>query len=227
MNQLVLLAALLATDSSAATPEPRTEVWAAHQVLEGKRRIPIYGEKETHTENFVVAEVQRTGTRIDIRQKLCRVEIRPIKGVSANMKPESVARLPRSRIILDVQPDGTLGATPWSSQWDAEDIDGDGFPGVTVQISGTSCSGDIYVASQSTTTLTGGRATDDGATGEISVHVKQRALGASGLCLRLVAGDSDEVQTGRFAYRRVEPGTSCHALAGKPWPVKAQSSPAK
>ena len=151
MNQLVLLAALLATDSSAAAPEPRTEVWAGHQVLEGKRRIPIYGEKETHTENFVVAEVQRTGTRIDIRQKLCRVEIRPIKGVSANMKPESVARLPRSRIILDVQPDGTLGATPWSSQWDAEDIDGDGFPGVTVQISGTSCSGDIYVASQSTT----------------------------------------------------------------------------
>jgi hypothetical protein len=40
--------------------EPRVEVWAGHQVSNGKRKIPLYGEKETHTENYFIAEVHRT-----------------------------------------------------------------------------------------------------------------------------------------------------------------------
>ena len=227
MSTMVLaLAALLAANHEGTAAEPRVEVWAGHQVLTGKRKIPIYGEKETHTENFLIAEVHRTPSRIDIRQKLCRIDIRPIKGVLANMKPESVAHLPKSRIILDEHPDGALTAAPWTHGWESEDIDGDGAPGATVSISGTSCSGNVYVSNQSVTSLVSGHASDDGAAGKISVKLKQRILGASGLCLKLVAGDSDETQTGWFAYRRVEPGTTCHSLAGKPWPVKAGPPPA-
>jgi hypothetical protein len=222
MDHFVLaLAALLAANHENAAAEPRIEVWAGHQVLTGKRKIPLYGEKETHTENYVIAEVHRTASRIEIRQKLCRIDVRPIKGVLASMKPETVAHLPRARITFDESPDGSLAATPWSSGWGAEDIDLDGKPGATVQISGTSCSGDVYVSNQSVTCLFSGHATDDGASGEISVKLKQKILGASGICLKLIAGDSDETQTGWFAYRRVEPGTSCHSLAGKPWPAKA------
>ena len=193
--------------------------------MNGKRKIPLYGEKETHTENYIIAEVTRTASRIDIRQKLCRIDIRPIKGVLASMKPETVAHLPRTRITFDESADGSLAATPWSTGWGAEDIDLNGKPGATVKISGTSCSGDVYVSNQSVTSLFSGHATDDGAAGEISVKLKQKILGASGLCLKLIAGDSDETQTGWFAYRRVEPGTTCRSLVGKPWPAKAEPPP--
>ena len=222
MNSFALaLTALLATNQESAASEPRVEVWAGHQVSNGKRKIPLYGEKETHTENYFIAEVHRTQARIDIRQKTCRIDIRPIKGVTPTMKPETIARLPKAHIVLDEKPDGSLSAAPWSTGWEAEDIDADGFPGATVQISGTSCSGNVYVSSLTMTSLLSGRATDDGATGEVSLRLKQKILGAKGLCLKLMAGDSDETQTGSFAYRRVEPGTTCQSLAGKPWPVKA------
>lgn len=222
MNPFILaLAALLAANQENTPTEPRIEVWAGHQVLIGKRKIPLYGEKETHTENFFIAEVRRTPSRIDIRQKLCRIDIRPIKSVLASMTPATVAHLPKSRIVLEERADGSLTATPWTNGWEAEDIDADGSPGATVQISGTSCSGDVYVSNQSVTSLVSGHATDDGATGAISAKLRQRILGASGLCLKLIAGDSDETQTGWFAFRRVAPGTTCQSLAGKPWPAKA------
>jgi hypothetical protein len=223
MDQFILaLAALLAANhENLPAAEPRIEVWAGHQVLNGKRKIPLYGEKETHTENFFIAEVHRIPSRIDIRQKLCRIDIRPIKGVLASMSPATVAHLPKTRLLLEEGSDGSIAAAPWTNGWDAEDIDGDGSPGATVQISGTSCSGDVYVSNQSVTSMVSGHATEDGAAGEISVKLKQKILGASGFCLKLIAGDSDETQTGWFAFRRVEPGTTCHTLVGKPWPVKA------
>jgi hypothetical protein len=223
MNSFAIaLAAFLASGSETSSAEqPINEVWAGHQVLKGKRKIPLYGEKETHTENYFIAEVHRTSARIDIRQKLCRIDMRPIKGVLASMKQATVAHLPKSRITFEKHADGSLAASPWTHGWESEDIDADGKPGATVTISGTSCSGDVYVSNLSATTLVSGHATDGSATGEISVKLKQKILGASGLCLKLIAGDSDETQTGWFAFSRVEPGTTCQSLAGKPWPAKA------
>jgi hypothetical protein len=218
----LLIAQLLNAQATAAVP--RIEVWAGHQVLNGKRKVPIYGDKETHTENYLIAEVHRSPGHIEIIQKICRIDIQPIKSVLASMTTETVARLPKSRLSLDEKPDGSVTGAPWSTGWGDEDIDGDSHPGATVRISGTSCSGDVYVSNQSTTTLVSGRATDDGLTGRLSVRMKQKILGASGFCLKLIAGDSDETQTGWFAYRRIEPGNSCRTLAGKPWPVKAEGA---
>jgi hypothetical protein len=218
---LVCLATLLAADHEGQSAAPRVEAWAGHQVLDGKRKIPIYGDKDTHTENYLIAEIHRDKGRIDIRQKLCRFDVRPIKGVTVSMKPQTVARLPKAHLVFDERPDHSLATEPWTTGWEHEDIDADGFPGATVQISGSKCSGDIYVSSQTTTTLVSGHASDDGVTGEISVRVKQKILGATGLCLKLMAGDSEETQTGRFAFRRVPLGSNCRNLADKPWPVKA------
>jgi hypothetical protein len=220
---VVALATLLAASSEDATAEPRVEAWAGHQVLKGKRKIPIYGDKETHTENFLIAEIHRSDKRIDIRQKLCRIEVHPIKGVTASMSKEGVLRLPKSQIAIDVKADGTLAARPWTTGWGAEDIDADDFPGATIHISGSKCAGDVYATNQTVTRLVSGRVTGDGITGEIAVQVKQKILGASGLCLKLIAGDSEESQTGWIAYRRVPIGTSCRTLATQPWPVKAGS----
>ncbi len=223
MLAAVLLAASVLTAEPALTPT-RIEVWAGHQVLNGKRKVPIYGEKDTHTENYLIAEVHRSPGHIEIIQKICRIDISPIKTVVASMKPETVLRLPRSRLALGEAPDGALTGPPWSTGWGDEDVDGDGHPGATVHISGSACSGEVYVSNQSTTTLVSGKATDDGMSGQLSVRMKQRILGASGLCLKLIAGDSDETQSGWFAYRRIQPGNSCRTLAGKPWPVKAQGA---
>lgn len=223
MIETALLVATLLT-AETATAEPRIEVWAGHQVLSGKRKVPLYGEKDTHTENYLIAEVHRSADHIDIIQKICRIDIQPIKSVLAAMKPETVARLPKSRLSLEVTPEGGVAGAPWSSGWGDEDIDGDGHPGVTVNISGTSCSGEVYVSNASTTTLLTGQASEDGLTGKLSVHMKQEILGASGLCLKLIAGNSDEIQAGWFAYRRIQPGNSCRSLAGKPWPVKAEGA---
>jgi len=218
---LVCLATLLAADHDSDAAVPRVEAWAGHQVLDGKRKIPIYGDKDTHTENYLIAEIHRGGGRIDIRQKLCRIDVRPIKGVTASMKPQTVGRLPKAHLVFEERTDHTLATEPWTTGWQDEDIDADGFPGATVQISGSKCSGDVYVSSHTTTTLVSGRASDDGVTGEISVRVKQKILGATGLCLKLMAGDSEETQTGRFAFRRVPLGSNCRNLSDKPWPVKA------
>ena len=190
-------------------------------MLKGKRKIPIYGEKETHTENFLIAEVRRSDGHIDILQKLCRIEVSPIKGVTASMSRDTVLRLPKSRIAFAVSSDGTLAAQPWTTGWDAQDIDADGHPGTTVQITGGKCPGEVYATNQTVSRLVSGHATGDGITGELAVQVKQKILGASSVCLKLVAGDSEETQTGWFGYRRVPVGTSCRTLADKPWPVKA------
>jgi hypothetical protein len=218
---LLALAALLAAGQDGANREPRVEAWAGHQVLKGKRSIPIYGDKETHTENFLIAEIHRSEKRIDILQKLCRVDVRPIKGVTAGMSRQTVLRLPKTRIGLEVRPDGTLAAQPWTTGWQAEDIDADGAPGATVQIAGGKCPGEVYATNHTVTRLVAGRASEDGISGQLAVEVKQKILGASSVCLKLLAGDSEEKQTGHFAYRRVPIGTSCRTLADKPWPVTA------
>jgi hypothetical protein len=218
----LLVARMLVAEPAIA--EPRIEVWAGHQVLNGKRKVPIYGEKDTHTENYLIAEVHRSPGHIEIIQKICRIDISPIKNVLASMRPETVVRLPKSRFALDEKPDGQVMGPPWSTGWGDEDLDGDGHPGVSVEISGTSCSGEVYVSNQSTTTLVSGHATEDGLTGQLSVRMKQKILGASGFCLKLIAGDSDETQTGHFAYRRIQPGNSCRTLSAKPWPVKAEGA---
>jgi hypothetical protein len=221
LEWLLTFALLLGADPGSAANEPRVEAWVGHQVLKGTRKIPIYGEKETHTENFLIAEIHRSENRIDLRQKLCRIEVKPIKGVTGAMSRDTVLRLPKSRIIFEVKPDGTLATQPWTTGWEAEDIDGDGHPGATVQIMGGKCPGEVYATNRTVSRLVSGRATEDGIAGEMAVQVKQKILGASSVCLKLVAGDSDENQTGWFAYRRIPIGANCRNLADKPWPVKA------
>ena len=201
--------------------DTRVEAWAGHQVLKGARKIPIYGNKETHTENFVIAEVHRNGKHIDVLQKICRIAVQPIKGVTASMRRETVLRLPKSRFSIDVDPNGSLVAAAWTTGWGKEDVDADGHPGATINISGSTCAGDVYVSNQTTSRILSGRASEDGITGTMSSQVRQEIFGASGICLKLMAGDSVENQTGWFAYRRTPIGISCRSLATQPWPVHA------
>ena len=221
-----LLAVLLLGETPPVEASP-VEVWAGHHILRGMRHVPLHSDVLDEAENFVLAKVKRRGDHIELRQHFCRIENKPVKGVTVAFSPAAVARMPTSTVTIDAAADGAAKIAPWDVEWGREDMDGDGKPGATLTVSGTFCSGDVYVASQSHYTVERAHLDGNGLSGELKVAQKQQILGASGLCLRAMAGDSSEAQHGSFAYHPVPPGTTCQSLAGKPWPVKAQSKPDK
>ncbi len=216
MAWLLLLMAVKGASGDAA----EAETWVGQYVQEGLRQVPLSGKKEVHTETFVVAQVRRSDGQLDFTEHVCRIQVRPVKGVTVTMSPNTIAHLPPTKFTLSVH-DGQVSGGPWTSGWGAEDLDRDGHPGVTVHVGGTFCSGDLYVSSETRTSLTSGQIKDSQLSGLLSGLVRQRVLGADGLCLRSMAGDSQEVQMGTIAYRRVASDTTCQSLAGKPWPVHA------
>jgi hypothetical protein len=225
MRTLALLLATLALgDGGAAEPGAEAELWAGHQILRGKRHIPVLGDEDTQTESFVLTEIRRAEGRLEMRERTCRVDIKPILGMTPTLKPSTLARMPEGRFTVQVNPDGTVRIAPWTVTWPASDLDGDGFPGTTVEVKGGLCSGAVYVSSVVHTSVSSARLTEQGLVGEMSVRMVQTVLGARGLCLRLTAGDSDDTERGSFSYRRVPAGTTCQSLAGKPWPVDGRLS---
>ena len=186
------------------------------------RHVPLHSDVLDETESYILVKVQRKGSHIELRQHFCRVESKPVKGVTVVLSSTGVAHMPSTTIAIDVAADGGVKVGPWDVAWGQEDMDGDGKPGATFTVGGTFCSGNLYVASQSHYTVERAQLDEHGLSGELKVAQKQQILGASGLCLRAMAGDSTESQKGTFAYRPVPAGTTCQSLAGKPWPVKAQ-----
>jgi hypothetical protein len=222
---MVVLASLLAMLLFGGTLPAETtgvETWVGHQILRGQRRLPIYGDVPVETQNYVIAKVQHRGNGLEFRQSFCRVEPQPIDGVTVALSSAGVARMPASILHVDAAVGGRVSIAPWNVGWASEDMDGDGKPGATFTVSGTVCSGEIYVASQSHYIVDRARLDVHGLSGELRVEQKQHILAARGLCLRLMAGDSTESQHGTFAYAPVLAGTTCQSLAGKPWPVRAE-----
>jgi hypothetical protein len=215
---------LFALVASANTPAetPINEVWVGHQILRGKRHLPVYGDVPVETQNYVLARVQHRNGRLEFQQTLCRVEPQPVDGVTVTLSPAAVTRIPVSPMAVEVAGDGSATIAPYQMAWANEDLEGDGQPGATFTVGGTFCSGDVYVASQSQITVERARLDERGLSGEMSATQKQHVLGARGLCLKAITGDSVELQRGTFAYKPVLPGTTCQSLAGKPWPVRAQ-----
>ncbi|HJX54548.1 MAG TPA: hypothetical protein VJ801_17410 [Polyangia bacterium] len=216
-----LLAVLLLGETPPVEASP-AEVWAGHQILRGMRHVPLHSDVLDETENYVIVKVQRRGDHIELRQHFCRVESKPVKGVTVALSASGVAHMPATPVAVDVAADGGVKIGAWDVAWGREDLDGDGKPGATLTVSGTFCSGDVYVSSQSHYTVERAHLDGHGLSGELKVEQRQKILGASGLCLRAMAGDSSETQRGTFAYRPVPAGTTCQSLAGKPWPVQAQ-----
>lgn len=216
------LIALVASANSQPADMPVTETWVGHQILRGKRHLPIYGDVPVETQHYVLAKVRHRNGRLEFQQTLCRVEPKPVDGVTVTLSPTAVTRIPVSPMTVDVANDGNAKITPFDIAWAKEDLDGDGNPGATFTVGGTVCSGEVYVASQVHFTVERARHDAYGLSGEMSATQTQHVLGARGLCLRAITGDSTEVQRGSFAYKPVLPETTCQSLAGKPWPVKAR-----
>ena len=221
MFALAPLVALLAISDLPSAEPISHEVWAGHFIMRGIRRVPLKGPVPTETQVYVLARVQRQGRHLEIQQQFCRFENKPVKNVIVTVSSAVIAHMKPTPVTVDVAPDGSAKMSPWDLTWGRQDMDGDGHPGATFAVGGTFCSGDLYAASQATYTPDKVRVTDQGMTGEMKIDQRQQILGASGFCLRAMAGDSSDLQNGTFAYRAVPAGTTCASLAGKPWPVQA------
>lgn len=207
-------------------------VWAGHQVTFGRREIPFKGEVQTRMDSFVIARLERDGDLVELHQTACHVRFSKVAGVTVHMDAQA---LPRTRMVFSLAEDAT-GPEPRRGTvapgeaslvgrsvvaWASEDLDDDGHPGVTVRVQAPVCSGELYVSNRSKTraTATLGAARLEG---RAKVHVKQRILGAEGACLSAVAADTDEHQSGPFAYVPVPEGTTCEMLVRQGWPVFAE-----
>ncbi|MEZ4473802.1 MAG: hypothetical protein R3F60_24030 [bacterium] len=173
---------------------------------------------QTRSQTWFLATLTPTiGGGFTLEQRPCRVEIAPVLGVSVRMDPAAVPRLPAAVATFQRQPDGSFGAPGWTAGWDAEDVDGDGHPGLTLAVDAPLCGGRLYVASQSTTRARL-RAHDGALEARIAVQVEQRVLGADGACLKATAADETQALTGWFRLVPVPPGTTCPTDPAR-WPA--------
>jgi len=215
-----MIAALMAAHLAHATPTET--VWVGHQIVHGSQPVPFLGELETHTESYLLARVTRDGDTLLIEQRACAVSFSETFGVAVAISPETLRQLPETRIRFSVAADNTAQAEPWAVAWDSADIDGDSSPGATVTVRHRMCSGELHVASTTTSTASSAQLTSGGLTGEIAVVVDQQILGASRACLTLIGDEQHDRQQGNFAYVPVDSGVTCDDLDTDQWPVRAQ-----
>jgi hypothetical protein len=216
----MLSALVVVVFGQSASAVPAEELWVGHQVVYGRTSVPFMGDKQTRTDSYLLASVKREGGAIELTQLACKVGFKEIAGVKLEIPTEALLKLPKARIRFEPE-QNLMKASPWHVGWHKADIDRDGNPGLSVVVDASICSGKIHVAS-ATRSAAVAQSTPDGMMGKISVHVKQKILGSDSLCLRMFSSDSEEHQTGGFAYRRITEGTTCESLLGKPWPIEAR-----
>ena len=205
-----------------AQAEKKPELWAGHQVVKGARSVPLLGSVETRTDSYFLATVERTGEgTILLKQRTCRVDIAEAAGVQVSFLPGAAPKLPLATLLLRKK--GDAWYTAFESGWGDEDADGDGNPGVTMQVEAPICSGKIFVTSQSRTQLRG-REKDGGLAGEARAVSDQKTISADGMCLRTMAKDERDSVQGAFAYVPVQADATCESLlAAGAWPVRASA----
>lgn len=192
-------------------------VWAGHQVTLGTRKVPIKGLIRTRMDSFVLARLERNGSLLELKQSACDVRFSGVAGVDVSMDGTA---LPQTLTVFATAEGSDELAGRSVVAWSSDDIDDDGNPGITIHVDAPICSGDLYVANHSRTTLTA-TLTPSRLEGDADIRVKQQILGAKGACLSAVAKNTDEKQFGPFAYVPVSADATCESLLAAGWPVSA------
>lgn len=193
-----------------------TELWAGHQISFGERKIPFKGNVQTRTDTYILARVHKQENQLKLIQKACQVKVSPVAGVQVSV-PADRLQVNAIQLVRDQNQDYQGSSRV---RWQTQDVDNDGFPGMTVGVRAPVCSGDLYVTNDASTKATA-TLTDAGLRGFASVTIHQQVIGAKGVCLSVVAKDVKEQVRGPFAYTRVNGQEDCQSLLRKPWPVQA------
>lgn len=190
--------------------------WVGHQITRGQRNLPVLGDMKTRSDTWVVADVVRTPSGLEIVERACRVRVVESPGAKISMPDAAVRQLPAVRTRYEKRPGGGWQAGPWRAGWDARDHDNDGHPGLTVTVEAPLCGGQLYVASD-VLSLARAELKDGALVGELKVKLGQKILGAEGKCLGVLAADSQEKLWGTFAYSPVAADATCESLAREGW----------
>lgn len=198
-------------------------LWAGHIVVNGVRNLPIIGKVEPRTETFVLAHVEERDGNIYIDQHPCYMDVKPVGGVKVDVNEQTQPRLPGANFHFAPGEGAELASQGWVTGWGSEDVDADGQPGVTFDVSALMCSGKLFLSSHAVFTSQARPSpgpSGTGLTGKLNLTIEQWVLGADGACLKLFARDSKDKMTGRFSYVPIPADSSCDSLPKEQWPVR-------
>lgn len=197
-------------------------MWAGHAVIIGHRTVPFLGRVEARTESFVLATVRRANGNITLSQQSCEIRLGNPAGVRLTLNKGAAARLPPVELSFEHGRDGYWHEGPSSTRWSREDVDGDGHPGLTINVDAPVCGGQLYVGLETTEISRGNFGPDGSLRGEMKARVKQDIIDSAGACLSVLARGAEDRSNGAFAYVKVAPDTTCAALSPESWPVTAE-----
>ncbi len=198
---------------------------------------------DLESRQYFLVEFEQNGTQLRQKTTNCRIELPGIEGVAVITLPDAVLSLLRERpfesegeflsgteVGASYQPDVQFFAlgvdftdrdpftAPLPTKDDltfARDEDGDGHPGVTLEVDTATCPEieQLYVAMRTTVAMQGVVQSKNGLGGPVTATLDQVVLGFSDPCLQIAAGLRPEVQDeSSFRAVRVEDGISCDEL---------------
>lgn len=181
------------------------------QTLKSSRTIPFVGPREVTTENIVLAKAKIFNNTIKIHQKVCKIKTEDVFGISISMSEDSINAIPMSKTFFEFdESNGLFKNNQWTIEWDEKDHDGDGYPGISIDFYSSFCKGKLFTSNQTNIIASGVYSKSEGIfEGTLSASVVQKSIGASSFCLRVVAKDTVEKQTGSFKYYSVDDRLSC------------------
>jgi hypothetical protein len=222
MMHLLLIAALPSLEGT----------WARLESTAATAKVPVLGEVESKTTALALFSIERDGSSHRItHQRVCSLETETLGGlvetryprafleaVSGLTRPIRLTRDERGLVYSEPKHARVVGATIDRTEAlpsDAADprvidADGDGRPGVTVEVRGP-IDGSIWVVHRDLSELRGRFAAEDRIAGEIRWKSEQSILGATHDLL--AKPPSQKPKPGRFWMRKVPAATTCREVS--------------
>lgn len=212
--------------------------WAEWQVLSEFATLPLVGEVVRTSTVTMRVTLEQVGDALDVRWTYCASEIDNGSAVASTLIPEAfLASLGEVRTVaqLDLGASTVRFAQPWTTEVrgcrlaDPErdalpaspddprviDQDGDGKPGLTVQVSALGLvEGEVYVVQRVRTRLTGIVVSSDRIEGLVEWTTEQVTLAASNpVFLGTIPSRPDPaVENSAFVLARIDPAWTCDEI---------------
>lgn len=208
--------------------------WALKQHSTQNVMAPLVGMQVSETTTIAVIDIVHTGTTVHAAQTICDMSFSAVAGTTTVWPAAAIAALPvaTSEVTLDTVDIGTtytqstVGTFGWETMNPATDalpadamdtrimdVDGDGHPGVTLQLQGF-IAGDVYVVARTATDLSGTLVSADRIEGSQVTRSEQKVVGASNpLLMSDVPSIADpDPAKNTFTMVRLSAPTACGAV---------------